>query len=162
MEHRKGKLLPVRIIGFIIIFAIAVTVAYYFSDEFRLAEKPAEYTGLFFSILAAALFAVVSIVGDPGMLVSGNSRRAWNDAKDIQLDLQNFNLLLVWYLLTLGLLVVSELVEHAKYVNMYWITNVFVFFATFGFLVSLFLPFEFAKIQRERLQSEINNRSSKG
>ena len=159
-EKAEGKISYKRITVLFGIFSIAGILSYFFGDEFRLAEKPAEYVGLIFSILAASLFAVVSIVGDPGMIMPGSSRHAWVSAQNIQRELQNFNFLFIWYLITLGLLVISELIEHACYTKMYWVTNLFMFFSVVGFLASLFLPSEFARIQRRRLQQEINSRSS--
>lgn len=143
---------------------ISFAAAFFFGAAWRDAEKPAEYTGVVFSVLAASLFAVVSILGDPSMILPGSSRRAWVSARELQKELQRFNLLFVWYLLTLGLLVISELIESAKMEHFYWVGNVLVFFTSFGFLVSLGLPREFARIQRRRLQQEIEarNGSSKG
>ena len=128
----------------------------------RLAEKPAEYIGVIFSILAASLFAVVSIVGDPGMLVSGSARAAWENAKEIQRELHQFNVLFYIYLITLALLVVSELAEAANWQCWYWLTNVFTGFAIGGFLLSLSLPIAFQKLQQRRLEQEINSRRKRG
>ncbi|MBL4645271.1 MAG: hypothetical protein JKY99_02300 [Rhizobiales bacterium] len=130
------------------------------SHEFRTNDKLSEYVAVVFSILAASLFAVVSIIGNPSMIMPGGSRHAWTSALDIQRELQKFNYLFVWYLLTLGLLVASEFVEHIHRFKLYWLTNFFVFFAVFGFLISLFVPSEFARIQHRRLQQEINSRTS--
>jgi predicted membrane channel-forming protein YqfA (hemolysin III family) len=157
---QKSQVSIVRILVVLTIAIAAGLASYFLSDAFRLAEKPAEYIGVVFSILAASLFAVVSIIGDPGMIMPGSSRHAWVSAKEIQNELQKFNYLFIWYLLTLGLLVASELVEHAEMAGFYWVINVFVFFSVFGFLISLFVPSEFARIQRRRLQQEIDARSS--
>ena len=147
-----------RILALAVLIAISAATAYFFSDAVRLSEKPSEYIAVVFSILAASLFAVVSIVGDPSMIMPGNARAAWESAKAIQEDLQRFNYLFLWYLVTLGLLVITEVVEHQQAQCLYWVFYVFTFFATFGFLVSLALPFEFSQIQRSRLQQEFNAR----
>ncbi len=127
-------------------------------DVLRESDKPAEYIGVTFSILAASLFAVVSIVGDPSMLLSGNWRVGWESAKQTQRDLQKFNYLFLWYLITLGLLVFSEIVEYAAWLDLYFVHNILAFFATFGFVVSFGLPFELQAIQRQRLEQEIRQR----
>lgn len=150
-----------KILFFIAVAAVSVACSYFFSDSLRLSEKPSEYIAAVFSILAASLFAVISIVGDPSMMLPGNARIAWESAKLIQSDLQRFNYLFLWYLLTLGLLVVSEIVDHQKAESLYWIFNIFTFFSCFGFLMSLALPFEFAQIQRSRLQQEFDTRRKK-
>jgi hypothetical protein len=150
-----------RISFFIIAFSISGVSCVYFGDELRVSEKPSEYIGVTFSILAASLFAVVSIVGDPSMLLPGNWRVGWESVKSIQIELQRLNFLFVWYLVTLGLLVATEIIDHAKWTNAYFVFNIFAFFATFGFLISLGLPFELARIQRNRLQHEINQRKGR-
>lgn len=147
-----------RVVFLVGAVAISTAAGYYLGDVLRLSEKPAEYIGVTFSILAASLFAVVSIIGDPGMLLPGSWRVGWESAKAIQSDLQRFNLLFLWYVLTLGLLVFSEIVEHANWTNLYFIHNMFAFFAAFGFIVSLALPFELSRIQRDRLEQEIKHR----
>lgn len=91
----------------------------------------------------------------------GNSRKAWTSAKELHANLQIFNWLFLWYLVTLGLLVVSELIEHQRWWHFYWMHNVFVFFAVSGFIFSLFVPGEFAKLQKRRLEQEIEARSRK-
>ncbi|GAB4237189.1 MAG: hypothetical protein Kow0032_22800 [Methyloligellaceae bacterium] len=150
-----------RLIFLAVAFVISGIVGLHWGDELRLSEAPSNYIGVTFSILAAALFAVISIVGDPSMLLPGNWRVGWESAKSIQARLQRFNYLFLWYLLTLGLLIVSEIVEHAKWEDYYFIFNVLSFFSTFGFIVSLALPFELSKIQKDRLEQEIRQRKPK-
>lgn len=137
---------------------IAVVAGCYLGEPLKTSHRPSEFIGLTFSILAASLFAVVSIIGDPSMLLPGSWRLAWEGAKTIQTELQRLNLLFVWYLLTLGLLVASEIVKHESWHSLDIIHNVLGFFAAFGFIVSLALPFKLQSIQRERLLQEINHR----
>lgn len=157
----RGAYISFRIAIILAILIVSGYAGYYLADEFRASEKPAEYIGVVFSILAASLFAVVSIIGDPGMIMPGSSRHAWESAKEIQKNLQSFNYLFIWYLITLGLLVATELIEYAQWANFYWLTNIFVFFAVSGFLFSLFVPSEFARIQKRRLEQEIDARTGK-
>src|SRR3990167_6350659 len=100
-----GKVAVGRLIFLGAASAISIVAGIYLGDVIRLSEKPSEYIGVTFSILAATLFAVVSIIGDPGMLMPGNWRVGWESARSIQADLHRFNLLFLWYILTLGLLV---------------------------------------------------------
>jgi hypothetical protein len=148
-----------RLVFLVAVLILAIAGGYCIGDEIRAAEKPNEYIAVIFSILAASLFAVVSIVGDPGMLPSGSTATAWTNARDLQKQLQNFNGLFLLYLLTLGLLVASEVIEHAQWVSLYWVSNVYAGFAIAGFLLSFALPFDFAALQRRRMEQEIQMRT---
>lgn len=129
-------------------------------DILRESQKPSEFIGLAFSILAASLFAVVSIVGDPSMLLSNSWKGAWTKAKLIQVRLLKLIYLFVVYLVVLFLLVVTEIVEHLQLVHWYFIHDVFAFLVSFAFLLSLRLPFEIKEIQIERMENEIAARKS--
>lgn len=153
-----GKIAVSRLLFLGLAFCAALLAGYYLGDTLRTSAKPSEFIGLTFSILAASLFAVVSIVGDPSMLLPGSWRLAWEGAKSIQARLQRLNLLFVWYLLTLGLLVASEIVKHQKWDSLDIVHSVLAFFAVFGFITSLALPFELQSIQRQRLEQEIHYR----
>lgn len=141
------------------VIAISCAGGYFFGEALRLAEKPNEYIATIFSILAASLFAVVSIVGDPGMLPSGSTSAAWTTARDLQRQLHRFNVLFFLYLITLGLLVASEVIESAEYESFYWVTNIYAAFAIAGFLLSFALPFDFMALQKRRLEQEIKLRN---
>lgn len=156
-----GQVAVGRLIFLGVSLVISIVAGYYLGDVLRLSDKPSEYIGVTFSILAATLFAVISIIGDPSMLLPGNWRVGWESAKGIQSDLHRFNLLFLWYILTLGLLVASEIIEFKGYSCLYFVHNIFAFFVCFGFLVSLALPFALAKIQRERLDQEIEQRKGR-
>lgn len=145
----------------LIIICVSVAAAYYLAEPIRVSEKPSEYIAVIFSILAASLFAVIAIVGDPSMLLPGGARVGWESAKVIQADLQRFNHLFLWYLLTLGLLVVCEIIKSEGLKNFYWLYSVYAFFAAFGFLASLALPYEFSRVQKMRLVQEIDARSNR-
>lgn len=150
-----------RILFLLLVLGLSGVGAYFTGDALRLSEKPSEYIGLVFSILAASLFAVVSIVGDPGMLASGPTKEAWVNARELRRELAQFNALFVWYLITLALLVISEVVEHAKIECLFWTFHVFAFCSISGFILSLALPFEFSRIQKRRLEQEIDSRHSR-
>lgn len=156
---KKPAVSLIRSVYLAIVFLASVAGGWFFGDAVRLAEKPSEYIGVMFSILGASLFAVISIVGDPSMLVSGSARSAWNNAKAIQDELHRFNFLFYVYLITLFLLVASEVAENAKWVSWYWLSNAFTGFAIAGFLLSLAMPADFMALQRRRLQQEINVRA---
>ncbi|MCA0961972.1 hypothetical protein [Salipiger bermudensis] len=153
------RLAPGKIVLLAIVLIVpGIGVYFGMGDALRASEKPAEYIGVIYSILAASLFAVVSIVGDPSMLMPGNWRQAWQDAKDVQLRLMRLTYLFVLYLIVLALLVASEIIEHAKLESWYIVHDVFAYLATAAFLVSLWLPFEIKEIQILRLEQEIKAR----
>lgn len=141
--------------------AAGTASAYFLGEPLRASEKPAEYIGLIYSVLAATLFAVVSILGDPSMLLPGNVRVGWESAKRTQKEIQFFNFIFYIYIAILGLLVFAEIVEHERWRNLYFIHNILSFLSAFGFVLSLALPAEFAKIQRRRLESTIKERITK-
>jgi len=150
-----------RLIFLGVAFVVALVAGWFLGEPIRVSEKPSEYIGVAFSILAASLFAVVSIVGDPSMLLPGNWRQGWESAKEIQHQLQRLNLLFLWYLFTLALLVGTELIEYKEWDSLYFVHNIFAFAATFGFIVSFALPYQLQSIQRDRLEQEINQRKKR-
>ncbi len=127
-------------------------------EALRVSEKPSEYIGLIYSVLAASLFATISIVGDPGNLLRGGWRRAWEEAKGIQFRLLRLTYLFVLYLVVLAALVVSEIVEAKQLCNWYIVHDVFAWLSIVAFLWSLWLPFEIKDIQVSRLEQEIESR----
>jgi len=150
-------------ISLLIVALVIPSIAVYFGagDALRVSEKPSEYIGLTFSILAASLFATVSIVGDPSMLISGSWRSAWEDAKGIQLRLMRLTYLFLLYLIVLALLVTSEIVEAMYLSNFYFVHDAFAFTSILAFIASLWLPFEIKAIQIARLEQEIQHRKSR-
>ena len=139
--------------------AVAVWVG--LGDALRVSEKPSEYIASTFSILAASLFAVISIVGDPSMLLPGSWRTAWKSAKEIQVRLMRLTYLFALYLVVLALLVVSEVVESEQVASLYFVHDLLAYFSLFAFLLSIWLPFEIREIQTQRLEQEINARKDK-
>lgn len=124
-------------------------------EAIRTSEKPAEYIGLIYSILAASLFAIISILGDPGNLLRGGWRSAWEQAKSVQFRLMRLTYLFVLYMLVLGLLVLTEIIEAEAITWMYWLHCVFAWLSIAAFIASLWLPFEIKNIQISRLEHEI-------
>ncbi|CAD0185806.1 hypothetical protein RUESEDTHA_02706 [Ruegeria sp. THAF57] len=147
-------------------FLIAVislpSVAVYLGagEALRVSEKPSEYIGLIFSILAASLFATVSILGDPGNLIRGGWRTAWEGAKGVQFRLMRLTYLFVLYMAVLFLLVVTEVIEAKCLTGLYWVHGVFAWLSIAAFIMSMWLPFEIKNIQVSRLEQEISYRKA--
>ncbi|MDE4142540.1 MULTISPECIES: hypothetical protein [Rhodobacterales] len=131
-------------------------------EALRVSVKPAEYIGLIYSILAASLFATVSILGDPSNLVRGGWRTAWEQAKGVQFRLMRLTYLFLLYMLVLLLLVLSEVIEAKMLTDFYWVHSVFAWLSIAAFLLSMWLPFEIKNIQISRLEQEIRNRRTGG
>lgn len=144
------------IIGLIVILSAAF--GWLTGDIFRTSEDVASHIGVIFSILAASLFAVISIVGDPSMLLSGNRRVAWASAKGLQRRIQRYNFLFVLYILTLGLLVIAELIETAQCQDLYFIYHILSFMTSLCFLCSLTIGYGLSKLQRDRMENEVAGR----
>lgn len=148
-----------KIIWIFLIVGIALLAVYFGGgDALRASEKPSEYIGVTFSILAASLFATVSIIGDPSMLIPGGWKTAWNDAARIQLRLMRLVYLFVLYLVVLALLVITEVVEAQEIEWAYFTHDLFAFVTVLAFLCSIWLPFEIKEIQISRLEQEIKRR----
>ncbi|NNV30949.1 hypothetical protein GTF97_14490 [Roseobacter sp. HKCCD8767] len=138
---------------------LSVVAAWHAGPWLKGSDAALQFIGLAFSILAATLFAVVAIVGDPGMLLPGSRRVAWESLKEVQKKLQRLNVIFVIHLLTIFLLVVCSIVKNNNFEKLDALFSVLAFLATSGFLLSLTLPFELGTAQRLRLEQELSNRN---
>ncbi|WP_424942755.1 hypothetical protein [Aliiroseovarius crassostreae] len=149
-----------KIIIALILFAVCFLAGYFGGEPLRVSEKPSEYIAVLFSILSASVFAVISIIGDPSMLLPGGRRVAWENAKSIQVELQKLNHVFYIHIGIIFLLIISELVEEMCWVEYYFVFNFLAFLSTLGFILTLSLPHKLSKIQRERLTKEIESRKN--
>lgn len=147
-----------RVVWLVSSLLVSLLAGFYGGEVLRSSEKPSEYIGLLFSVLSASIFAVITIIGDPSMIASGSRRLGYESAKAIQIRVQRLSVVFVVHISTLFLLVISEIVEFKKLESMYWVFGLLAFCASFGFLLALSLPFELAKIQRDRLKQELSSR----
>ena len=159
MTRRSSSISPTKVIIFFAFILIPTILIIIGAGSFLMvSDRAAEHIGLIYSVLAASLFATISIVGDPGNLLRGGWRTAWEQAKQIQLRLMRLVYLFVLYLIVLFLLVVSALVKTNFPNSFLWVHSAFAWVAIFAFLCSLWLPFEIKEIQMNRLENEIENR----
>lgn len=147
-----------RVIPFIGFSVISTAFGIYCGDTLRCSEKALDYIGTIYSILAGTLFAVISIIGDPSMLLSGNWRVARVSAERRQRDILGFNFLFCSYLITLGLLVICAMIKHEEIKSLYFSFHLLGFFTAFSFLWSFRIPFRLQQIQKLRLEDEIKSR----
>lgn len=111
-----------------------------------------------FAILGGVLVAVISIVGDPSMLMPGNWRVGHEHAQDIQDRIARFAHLFFIYILTVILVIIVQVVENGAASGFEFLYQILMGFVTFAFLLSITLPYSLMSIQKERLKDEIRRR----
>ncbi|MGB3348299.1 MAG: hypothetical protein WBA85_05990 [Brucella anthropi] len=136
------------------------TLAYIFPTALQQSESALEGIISVFSILAGVLVAVMSIIGDPSMLLSGNWRLGYEHAKEIQKKISNYALLIAMYVIVLIGVLILMTMKDAKVVGFNWAFTIVQVGATFGLLLSIPLPFSLMAIQKERMAHEIERRKS--
>lgn len=145
---------------------IAAIVSLYVGNKWGMMIKGADdvLSGIVdvFSILAGVLVAVVSIIGDPSMLLPGNWRVGYEHAKDVQDRLARFSHLFTIYILTIFLVLFARLADFSHMTGIDWIFQIVLGLVTFGFLMSLPLPYSLMAIQKERMREEIRRRKERG
>lgn len=109
-----------------------------------------------FSILAGFLVAILSLVGE-GVELRGSWRLAELSRKRIERRLKRHQWLFFCYLVTLALIFVSTLVGGLAPSVVVWIERAYLFFAVLTFLLSLWLPWALARMQREKVDSVIED-----
>lgn len=117
-----------------------------------------------FTVFAGFLIAVITVLGDPALIPDGSWRIAEARRKNIERRLQVNVWLFIVYLITIGLLFAGVLVqkafnEHA--VIRIWIERLYLFFGVFSFLLSFALPISLMKLQRARVDAEIERRRAR-
>lgn len=110
-----------------------------------------------FSILAAALIAIISILGDPSMLQDQSWRHNTVSSQETQRKLHRQTNLFIGYLLILCLLLGFMLTDKDS-VWFVWVQRATFFSVGVGFWQSLSLPATLKAIQRKRLEDAIGAR----
>jgi hypothetical protein len=114
-----------------------------------------------FTVFAGFLIAIITILGDPSMIPDGSWRIAEARRENIEKRLITHSYLFILYLITIGflfagVLVQSALAEHD--VVRIWIERVYLFFGVFSFVLSFGLPISLMRLQRTRVDAEIERR----
>lgn len=111
-----------------------------------------------FSILAGVLIAVVSILGDPGMLMDQSWRHNYLASREIQRKLHRNIDIFVLYVLLLAALFAFAMADRDQNAFAYvFLQNTVFFLCTLGFMASISLPFTLVNIQRQRLDAAIRS-----
>lgn len=149
--------------GYYIIFcAVTAALASYFGADF-LRHSPSALGAMIdiFSILAGVLVAVISIVGDPSMLLPGNWRLGYEHADEMQKKIANFSHLFFSYILSLIFIVLCMVLNDNKIETFDFAFNVLAFSAVLSLLLSVPLPYSLMAIQKERMREEIRTRKKR-
>ena len=111
-----------------------------------------------FSILAGFLAAIIAIIGDPASMPKGSWRVAEAKMPSIEDKINKQKWLFTGYLVTLGLIFVSLLAAKANVRISAFLEHVYLFLSSVAFIYSLKLPGFLSRIQRERVNEEIEAR----
>jgi len=114
-----------------------------------------------FAILAGVLVAVISIIGDPSMLMPGNWRVGFEHAKDIQERISRFAHLFTLYLISIFLSLLAQFITDNKIENLDFVFDALMFFSVLSILLSIPLPYSLMSIQKDRMDEEIRRRKGK-
>lgn len=139
---------------------IASGVATYFFRE--LLNNTGETIGLIatvFSILAGVLITIISVLGDPSMLIDQSWRHNYLAAQETQRRLHRKTDVFVLYVLLLASALVFHLLpaENDAYP---FIQGTTFFLTCLSFLASLQLPYDLMGIQRERMKRAVQQMRS--
>jgi hypothetical protein len=111
-----------------------------------------------FSILAGFLVAIIAIIGDPASMPKGSWRVAEAKMPSIEDKINKQRWLFTGYLVTLGLIFASLLAAKANAQISATLEHIYLFLSSVAFIYSLKLPGFLSRIQRERVNEEIEAR----
>jgi hypothetical protein len=115
------------------------------------------------TVFAGFLVAIITILGDPGMIPSGSWRVAELRRNNIEARLITHIWLFVFYLISIGFLFAGALLNKAPeaLVSMewkIWIERLYLFFGVSSFLLTFALPIALLRFQLGRIDAEIDRR----
>lgn len=159
VEITKVTIMDTRRTAYIFFSAvIAAAVSFYFSPFLDKTNNVISSIIDIYAILAAVLVAVISIIGDPTMLIPGGWRIGYVHAQQIQRRIGRFSHLFFLYLTTLFIAIIAMAVKDNDYDNKLFIYYIFTFVSVFSFLLSITLPYTLMKIQKDRMDEVIRKR----
>ncbi|HSQ21076.1 MAG TPA: hypothetical protein VLR92_11990 [Blastocatellia bacterium] len=104
------------------------------------------------------------MIGDPALIPDGSWRLAEARRENIEKRLMVNVWLFVIYLITIGLLFAGVIVQKAldeHNILRIWTERLYLFFGVFSFLLSFALPISLMRLQRARVDAEIERRRAK-
>jgi MFS family permease len=136
--------------------AVSCVATYFFADMLSNAPEVLGVIAAIFSILAGVLIAVVSILGDPSMLLDQSWRHSYLSAEETQRKIHRQTDVFLVYVLLLVTLFAFMLCPKAS--DAYRPLQLATFFlTTLAFFASLSLPFTLRAIQKTRLDRAIGH-----
>ncbi|KAB2761729.1 hypothetical protein F9L00_12700 [Brucella anthropi] len=162
MENsRRVRLLTIRNwLFFISAATVSIFVGWRYGHLLEQAEDTLSGILSVFSILAGVLVAVISIIGDPSMLLSGSWRTGYTHAEQIQLRLARFSHLVFIYVLTLVLVLVATVLKENKIEGVTVVYQILMGFTVLAVILSLPLPYILMGIQKDRMTAEVSRRQN--
>ncbi|HEV2505325.1 MAG TPA: hypothetical protein VGV39_19770 [Mesorhizobium sp.] len=142
-------------IAFILIGIVVSSVASFFFGE-RLENQIdiLSFVATVFSILAGVVIAIISILGDPSMLLGNSWRKDFFAARETQRKLHRHTDIFILYVILLLTIFVFSLVKMTDLLYPYFQMASF-FLICFSFWMSLSLPRSLKEIQRKRMEDAV-------
>jgi hypothetical protein len=150
-----------RLVFIIFAAVIAAAVAWYGQPYVHHNADFVVIVVTVFTVFAGFLIAIITILGDPSMIPDGSWRIAEARRDNIEKRLLTHVYFFILYLITIGFLFAGVLVQGAfedHNVFRIWIERVYLFFGVFSFILSFALPIGLLKLQRVRVDAEIERR----
>ncbi|QAY95907.1 hypothetical protein CWB41_09355 [Methylovirgula ligni] len=151
-------------LGFIFLCAIVGAVSSYYAQPF--VDQNSDVILIIitvFTVFAGFLIAIITIIGDPGLIPSGSWRIAEGRRNQMYQRLSWHVVLFTLYLLTIALLFVSVILEKALCEHQFWrlwIERAYLFVGITSFLFTFALPSALMEMQQARYDAEIERRRS--
>lgn len=135
----------------VIVSAVATAV---FGDRLTNGADVLSFIATIFSILAGVLIAVISILGDPSMLLDQSWRHSYLSATETQRKIHRQTDIFIVYVVLLMSLFVFLLADPTT-TSFWYIQHVTFFLTVLAFIASLTLPYSLRAIQKTRLDKAI-------
>ncbi|WP_147283653.1 hypothetical protein [Bosea caraganae] len=143
-----------RIILSFSFLCLSVVLTVFFSSSLTNKPDVLAVIAAIFAILAAVLIVIISILGDPSMLLDQSWRHSYLSATETQRQIHRQTDIFIVYILLLVSIFVFMLCVDGTFI--YRAMQVVSFFLTsLAFLASMTLPFSLRSIQRRRLDNAI-------
>lgn len=138
------------------IFVLSLFATINFGDRLPNTPDVIGIIATIFSILSGVLIAVISILGDPSMLMDQSWRHSYVRAKEVQRKLHRNTDVFVLYVVLLAVIFIYALMRESD--PLYDFAQRVSFFLTIAaFLASLSLPYSLMAVQKQRLAAAIDN-----
>lgn len=139
---------------------VAIVATYFFRDLLNNSSDTIGLIATIFSILAGVLITIISVLGDPSMLIDPSWRQNYLAAQETQRRLHRKTDVFILYVLLLASALVFHLVPDEKS-EAYAPFQAATFFLTcMSFLFSLQLPYDLMGIQKERMRRAVQQKKN--